>query len=121
MHEQPFPVIDLAATGQNILHLRLKKGLTVRDMQAFFRFEEPRAIYKWQSGQSLPTVDNLLGLSWLLGVTIEEILVSTPPPRSRRTEKAVPAAAGAAVFLLYSAGVPFTRRAAALFSGIPWA
>ena len=76
MHEQPFPVIDLEATGKNILRLRQAKGLTVRDMQGYFRFEEPRAIYKWQSGQSLPTVDNLLALSHLLKVSIEEILVS---------------------------------------------
>lgn len=78
MHKQPFPVIDLEATGKNILRLRQAKGLTVRDMQGYFRFEEPRAIYKWQSGQCLPTVDNLLALSHLLEVNIEEILVSTP-------------------------------------------
>lgn len=68
MHEQPFPVIDLEATGKNILRLRQAKGLTVRDMQGYFRFEEPRAIYKWQSGQSLPTVDNLLALSQAPGL-----------------------------------------------------
>lgn len=78
MHERPFPVIDLEATGKNILRLRQAKGLTVRDMQGYFRFEEPRAIYKWQSGQSLPTVDNLLALSHLLEVSMEEILVSNP-------------------------------------------
>lgn len=78
MHAQPFPVIDLAATGKNILRLRREKGLTVRDMQGYFRFEEPRAIYKWQSGQSLPTVDNLLALSRLLEASMEEILVSKP-------------------------------------------
>ena len=78
MHEQPFPVIDLEATGKNIQRLRQAKGLTVRDMQGYFRFEEPRAIYKWQSGQSLPTVDNLLALSRLLEVSMEEILVSKP-------------------------------------------
>ena len=47
-------------------------------MRGYFRFEEPRAIYKWQSGQSLPTVDNLLALSRLLEANMEEILVSKP-------------------------------------------
>ena len=75
MHGQPFPVIDPVATGKNIMRLRQQKGLTVRDMQGYFRFEEPRAIYKWQSGQSLPTVDNLLALSILLDVSMEDILV----------------------------------------------
>ena len=46
----PFPVIDPAATGQNILRLRLERGLSVRDLQAYFGFEEPQAIYKWQRG-----------------------------------------------------------------------
>ena len=51
-----FPVIDLPATGANIRRLRQTKGLSVRDLQQFFGFEEPQAIYKWQRGQSLPTV-----------------------------------------------------------------
>ena len=57
-----FPVIDLVATGDNIRRLRLERGLTVRDLQSYFGFEEPRAIYKWQSGQTLPSVDNLYAL-----------------------------------------------------------
>ncbi len=70
-----FPVIDPDATGKNIIALRKARGLTVKDIQQFFGFEEPQAVYKWQQGKSLPTVDNLLALSVLLGVTIEQILV----------------------------------------------
>ena len=33
-----FPVIDPAATGKNIMRLRLEQGLTVRDVQVFFGF-----------------------------------------------------------------------------------
>lgn len=77
MCSQSFPVIDLAATGDNIKRLRIERGLTVRDLQAYFGFEEPQAIYKWQQGKSLPTVDNLLALSVLLDVPMEAILVST--------------------------------------------
>ncbi len=71
-----FPVIDPVATGKNIVRLRKARGLTVRDLQEYFGFEAPQAIYKWQRGQSLPTVDNLFALSALLGVSIEDILVS---------------------------------------------
>ena len=74
-----FPVIDLAATGRNILRLRKDRGLTVRDLQNWFGFEEPQAIYKWQKGKSLPTVDNLYALGVLLEVPIEEILVLHRP------------------------------------------
>ena len=42
--EQSFPVIDPIATGRNILRLRREKGLSVRQVQAWFNFEEPRAI-----------------------------------------------------------------------------
>ena len=61
-----FPVIDPVATGANICRLRKDRGLTVRDLQLYFGFEEPQAIYKWQRGQSLPSVDNLYALSALL-------------------------------------------------------
>ena len=70
-----FPVIDPVATGKNILSLRRKKGLTVRDLQAYFGFEAPQAIYRWQYGKTLPSVDNLYALSALLGVPMEQILV----------------------------------------------
>lgn len=75
MYAKNFPVIDLVATGNNIRHLRVERGLTVRDLQSYFGFEEPRAIYKWQSGESLPTVDNLYALGNLLEVPMEQILV----------------------------------------------
>ena len=74
-----FPVIDSAATGKNIMRLRLEQGLTVRDVQVFFGFEEPQAIYKWQRGQSLPSVDNLYALGALLEVPLDEILVQARP------------------------------------------
>ena len=74
-----FPVIDLVATGENITRLRKARGLTVRDLQNWFGFEEPQAIYKWQKGKSLPTVDNLYALGMLLDVPMEEILVTCKP------------------------------------------
>ena len=79
MYQTKFPVIDLLATGENILRLRKQKGLSVRDLQRYFGFEEPQAIYKWQKGKSLPTVDNLYALGALLDVPMEEILVPTCP------------------------------------------
>ena len=77
MSVKVFPVIDLAATGNNIRRLRMERGLTVRDLQSYFGFEEPRAIYKWQKGESLPTVDNLYALGKLFGVPMYQILVPT--------------------------------------------
>ena len=70
-----FPVIDLRQTGRSIERHRREAGLTVRDLQAYFGFEYPQAIYKWQHGECLPTVDNLLALAKLLQVSMEDLLV----------------------------------------------
>ena len=69
------PVIDLRATGQNIKALRVAAGISVRDLQAILGFTNPQAIYKWQNGDSLPSIDNLVILAAVLGVTVDEILV----------------------------------------------
>ncbi len=69
------PVIDLPATGLNIVQLRVRAGFTVRDLQDVFGFGTPQAIYKWQRGDTLPTVDNLAVLAILFGVKIDDILV----------------------------------------------
>ncbi len=69
------PVIDLIATGQNIKNLRVAAGISVRDLQNILGFTNPQAIYKWQNGDSLPSIDNLVILAAVLGVTVDEILV----------------------------------------------
>lgn len=70
-----FPMIDLIATGQNIVSLRKRAGLSVKDLQREFGFATPQAIYKWQQGLALPTIDNLVILAMLLGVTMDDIIV----------------------------------------------
>ena len=69
------PVIDMAATGINITRLRVNAGLTVKDLQKIFGFSTPQAIYKWQRGAALPTVDNLVILALLFKVKIDDILI----------------------------------------------
>ena len=69
------PTIDMVKTGENIIRLRKAKGLTVKDLQTVFGFETPQAIYKWQHGTALPSVDNLVILAALLEVSVDEILV----------------------------------------------
>ena len=77
------PVIDLARTGANIVNLRKAAGLSVHDLQVVFGFNSPQAIYKWQNGTALPTVDNLIVLAALLHVRIDDILVTTVASLSR--------------------------------------
>ena len=79
MNRKQFPVIDPVATGKNIIRLRTERGMAVRDLQSYFGFEEPQAIYKWQQGKSLPSVDNLYALGALFEVPMEDILISRTP------------------------------------------
>ena len=69
------PTVDLEATGKNIEKLRKEAGYTVKDLQTIFGFGTPQAIYKWQHGAALPTVDNLVLLSAIFKVSIDEILI----------------------------------------------
>lgn len=71
----PYPVIDMKKTGQNIRKLREDRKLSVNDLRRYFNFDNPQAIYQWQSGASLPSVDHLLALSFLLNVKMEDILI----------------------------------------------
>ena len=74
-----YPVINLAETGRSIERHRRQAGLSVRDLQDFFGFEYPQAIYKWQHGECLPSVDNLLALARVLKVHMEDLLVYDDP------------------------------------------
>lgn len=69
------PTIDMVKTGENIKTLRLQCGLTVKDIQDIFGFVTPQAIYKWQQGVALPSLDNLVVLAAIFQVSMEEILV----------------------------------------------
>lgn len=71
------PSVDLAATGIRITQLRLQAGLTVRDLQDIFGFNTPQAIYRWQRGVTLPTLDNLVVLAAVFGTTLDAIIVRT--------------------------------------------
>ena len=70
-----FPMINTTATGENINRMRIEAGMTVRDMQRVFGFTTPQAIYKWIHGTAMPTIDNMVILAAMFGVTVDEIIV----------------------------------------------
>ena len=69
------PVVNMRLTGQKISSLRVQRGISVRDLQEMLGIATPQAIYKWQRGDSLPTLDNIVVLAAAFGVTVDEILV----------------------------------------------
>ncbi len=75
MFMNEIPAINMVATGQRITELRQASGMSVRELQDVFVFATPQAIYKWQRGTAMPTIDNLVALSVIFGVTIDDIIV----------------------------------------------
>ena len=69
-----YPVIDLKATGARIRQLRIEHRVKVEEIAEYMGFESEQAVYKWQRGDSLPTVENLYALSVFFNTTIEDIL-----------------------------------------------
>jgi transcriptional regulator with XRE-family HTH domain len=55
--------------------MRANAGLTVRDLQVIFGFATPQAIYKWQHGTAMPTLDNLVVLAAIFEVPMDDIIV----------------------------------------------
>lgn len=72
-----YPVINLIKTGENIKKLRIQNKLSVRELQDILGFDSPQAIYKWQWGDSLPSLDNLVVLAKVFKVSINDILIIT--------------------------------------------
>ena len=70
-----FPMLNTVATGENINRMRIEAGMTVREMQNVFGFTTPQAIYKWIHGTAMPTIDNMVILAAMFGVTVDEIIV----------------------------------------------
>ena len=70
-----YPIIDMEKTGQNIMRLRVQHGYSVKQLQNIFGFATPQAIYKWQHGVTMPSIDNLIVLAALFQVPVDDILV----------------------------------------------
>lgn len=83
-------IIDVRATGRNIRRLRMDAGFSVRQVQEYCGLSSPQAVYKWQWGEALPSLDNMAVLAWLLKVKIEDIIVFSdqrdrrPDPEERK-------------------------------------
>lgn len=69
-----YPILDLQATGRQIKRIRMEKQISITDICEYMGFENPQAVYKWQRGESLPSVDNLFALSRLFETPIDNIL-----------------------------------------------
>ena len=70
------PTVNMIQTGNKIKTLREQSGLSVKELQTIFGFGTPQAIYKWQRGAAMPTLDNMIVLAAVFSVSIDEIVVT---------------------------------------------
>ena len=83
MKEMRYPVIDLKATGANIKQLMKDKEIKPTQLSTYMGFNDVRSIYKWMSGNSLPSLDNMFALSRILETPVEDILIEDIEMSSR--------------------------------------
>ena len=69
------PVIDTKATGANIKAMMKAKGFKIADIQDRCGFNTPQAIFKWMRGDTVPTIDNMIIIADMFGVTVDAIIV----------------------------------------------
>ena len=67
--------IDMEQTGRKIEYLRNKNGYSVRDLQKAMDPISIQAIYKWERGLSVPSIDNLILLSDIFHIPIDQIVM----------------------------------------------
>ena len=71
-----YPVIDPVGTGINLKTLITDSGYTIAGIGRRLGIADMSTLYKWLRGDTLPGIDNMLALSILLNVTINDILVT---------------------------------------------
>lgn len=69
--------IDMIETGKRLKKLARRSGYSVKDIQQYLGLSCPQPVYRWYKGVILPSIDNLLKLSELYQVHMEELLVKT--------------------------------------------
>lgn len=67
--------VDMIATGQRIHDLRIKAGMTIKNIQDACGITAT-SVCNWQNGKSVPSVDNLVILAALWHVELDDIIVT---------------------------------------------
>lgn len=70
------PVLDMAGTGAKIKALRKFNKISVSALQEVFGMVNPQAIYNWESGKNMPSIDNLLVLAQIFDVSVESLIAT---------------------------------------------
>lgn len=69
------PHINVDVTGKQLKRIRKEHNFSVQDIQHQIGLISAQAIYKWERGQALPSLDNIVILAKLYEVTLDDLLV----------------------------------------------
>lgn len=69
-------IVDMERTGENLYHQMKEKNITAHDAMAILGFTTPNPIYKYWRGECLPRIDNLVILSSLLGIKLDDLIAT---------------------------------------------
>ena len=69
-------LVDRKMTGRRINNLMLQQGFSVLRLQDLMELESSQSIYKWLSGETIPTVDKLVKLSQIFNCRIDDIVAT---------------------------------------------
>ncbi|MDE7324225.1 MAG: helix-turn-helix domain-containing protein [Lachnospiraceae bacterium] len=68
--------LDMRMTGKVIKNMITKRGFSIREIQQKLNLSCPQPVYRWMSGQTMPSLDNLYMLSSILGMHMEDLLMT---------------------------------------------
>ena len=54
-----------------------QRGISPRQLQIILNFPYVQTVYNWFAGKNMPTIDNLVVLAQILGVTMDDIVVTS--------------------------------------------
>lgn len=67
--------INKRETGLKIWRYMTDKGMTQHDLQKLCNISHVQGVYRWLSGENLPTIDRLVILADAFGVKVDDLLV----------------------------------------------
>ena len=71
--------IDYITTGINLKNQIKIAGYDVKYIKEYLDLHSVQAIYKWQRGECLPTVEHMFKISQLLDITIDNLVMQQIP------------------------------------------
>lgn len=74
MNTYIYKPINMQATGQRIREIRKARNFTLEELSEFLGIS-PQAISKWQRGDALPSIDNLMVLCDIFQTHVEDLIV----------------------------------------------